>query len=159
VCFFLAVAASAAAQSAVDATHKEMIVTTKATGTFEVKINPIGAYNDAADALLGRMSLDKQFHGELEGTGKGEMLTAGSPVEGSAGYVAVERITGTLHGRRGTFALIHRGIMTRGTPELIITVVPDSGTGELVGLTGTMMINIADGKHSYDFEYALPKSL
>lgn len=123
----------------------------RATGTFEVKITP----QDTGDATLGRMSIDKQIHGDLEGTSKGEMLTAMTSVQGSAGYVAVERVTGKLAGRSGTFILQHSGTMTRGTPHLAISVVPDSGTGELAGLTGTMTIDIADGKHSYVFEYTL----
>lgn len=130
-------------------------MTTRASGTFEVKLNPLAAYNDAEASNLGRMSLDKQFHGDLEGTSKGEMLTAGTGVKGSAGYVAIERVSGTLHGRKGTFVLQHSGTMTRGAPRLIITVVPDSGTDQLVGLAGTLVINIADGKHSYDFEYTV----
>jgi hypothetical protein len=104
------------------------------------------------------MALDKQFHGDLEGTSKGQMLSTMGDVKGSAGYVAMERVRGTLHGRTGTFALQHGGTMTRGAPSLTITVVPDSGTGELVGLTGTMEIHIVEGKHSYDFSYALPAS-
>jgi hypothetical protein len=101
------------------------------------------------------MSLDKQFRGDLEATGHGEMLAVRTDTEGSAGYVALERIAGTLDGRNGTFALQHSGTMTRGVPQLLITVVPDSGTGELAGIAGRMNINIADGKHSYDFEYTL----
>jgi hypothetical protein len=104
------------------------------------------------------MSIDKQFHGDLEGTSKGQMLTAGTAVEGSAGYVAIERVSGMLHGRRGTFVLQHSGTMTRGAPQLSVTVVPDSATGELVGLAGKMTITISDGKHSYDFEYTLTKT-
>lgn len=125
-------------------------MTTRASGTFEVKLTP-----QATDDKLGRMSIDKQFHGDLEATSKGEMLTAGTDVQGSAGYVAIERVSGTLQGRNGTFVLQHSGTMTRGAPQLTITVVPDSGTGQLVGLAGKMVINIADGKHSYDFEYTL----
>ncbi len=105
---------------------------------------------------LGQMSLDKQYHGDLEGASKGQMLTAGTDVKGSAGYVAMERFTGTLNGRKGSFVLQHTGTMNRGALQLSVTVVPDSGTGELVGLTGKMAIIIADGKHSYDFEYTLP---
>jgi hypothetical protein len=130
----------------------------RATGPFDVKLSPQTAYNTDATALLGRMSIDKQFHGELEATSKGEMLTAGSSIQGSAGYVAVERVTGTLKGKRGSFALQHMGTMTRGTPSLTISVVPDSGTGELEGLKGTMSIDISNGKHSYVLEYTLPKS-
>jgi len=127
----------------------------RANGSFEVKLNPLAPYETAEGAALGRMSIDKQFHGDLEGTSRGEMLTAGTSTKGSAGYVAIERVSGALHGRTGTFVLQHNGVMTRGTPQLSITVVPDSGTGQLVGLAGTMAINIADGKHSYDFEYTL----
>lgn len=123
----------------------------RASGTFEVKMAPLTTGDDTP----GRMSLDKQFHGALEATGKGEMLTAMTAVQGSAGYVAIERVTGKLDGRNGTFVLQHSGIMNRGEPSLTITVVPDSGTGELAGLAGKMTINIADGKHSYDFEYTL----
>lgn len=122
-----------------------------AGGTFEVKLTPQST--DAAP--LGRMSIDKQFSGDLEGTSKGEMLTAGSPVKGSAGYVAIELVTGSLHGKRGTFALQHTGVMTRGVGQLTITVVPDSGTDELQGLAGTMVIDRSDGKHAYDFDYRL----
>lgn len=126
----------------------------RASGTFEVKMTPL----TTGDDVPGRMSLDKQFHGPLEATGKGEMLTAMTSVQGSAGYVAVERVTGKLDGRSGSFVLQHSGIMNRGEPSLTITVVPDSGTGELAGIAGTMKINIADGKHSYDFEYTLGES-
>jgi len=104
------------------------------------------------------MTIDKQIHGDLEATSKGQMLTAGTSVKGSAGYVAIERVSGTLHGRTGTFILQHTGTMTRGALQLSITVVPDSGTGQLTGLNGKMDIQIADGKHSYDFAYALPDS-
>jgi hypothetical protein len=129
-------------------------VTTRATGTFDVKLTP-QASDPALGTSLGRMSIDKQFHGDLEGTSKGEMLTGGTDVKGSAGYVAIERVAGTLHGKSGSFILQHSGTLTRGAPQLTITVVPDSGTGELAGLAGTMMIIIADGKHSYELEYTL----
>jgi hypothetical protein len=125
-----------------------------ASGTFEVKLTP-QASEDASDPALARMTLDKQFHGDLEGTSKGQMLSAGTGVQGSAGYVAIERVTGTLHGRSGSFVLQHNGLMDRGKPSLSIIVVPDSGTGDLAGLTGRMSIDIADGKHSYEFEYTL----
>ncbi len=131
-------------------------MSTHASGTFEVKLNPQAPDETNGDPTLGRMTIDKQFHGDLEGTSKGQMLTAGTEVKGSAGYVAMERVTGTLHGRSGGFALQHSGTMTRGVPQLSIAVVPDSGTGQLVGLTGTLTINIVDGKHSYAFEYTLP---
>jgi uncharacterized protein DUF3224 len=132
--------------------QKEAVVATRARGTFDVKLGPELTENSTGGAL-GRMSLDKQFHGDLEGTSKGQMLTASTSVKDSAGYVAIERVTGTLHGRSGTFALQHSGTMTRGAPQLTITVVPDSGTGQLVGLAGKMIIRIEDGKHFYDFEY------
>jgi hypothetical protein len=133
--------------------QKEAVMT-RASGTFEVKVSP-QATDDKGDPLLGRMSLDKQFHGDLEAISKGEMLSAATNVKGSAGYVAIERVSGTLQGRKGSFVLQHSGTMTRGVPQLTITVVPDSGTGQLTGLTGKMNINIVDGKHFYDFEYAL----
>ena len=128
-------------------------MTTQARGTFEVKLNPLSAHH--ADAKLGRMSIDKQFHGDLEGTSQGEMLSAMTDVKGSAGYVAIERVSATLNGRRGTFMLQHNATMNRGEPFLNIIVVPDSGSGELAGLSGSMQIVIADGRHSYEFDYAL----
>lgn len=131
-------------------------MSTHASGTFEVKMTPQPAQDGVGDPAIGRMALDKQFHGDLEATGKGQMLAAGTDVAGSAGYVAMERVSGTLHGRRGTFALQHSGTMTRGAPQLSITVVPDSGTGELAGIAGSLAITIADGQHSYDFAYTLP---
>jgi uncharacterized protein DUF3224 len=134
---------------------KENLVTKHASGTFEVKLNAQAQDEKVGDPTVGRMSIDKQFHGDLEGTSKGQMLVTGTEVHGSAGYVAMERVTGTLHGRKGTFALQHSGTMTRGTPQLSVTVVPDSGTGELVGLAGKMKINIVDGKHLWDFEYVV----
>ena len=127
-------------------------MTKKAAGPFDVKLTP----QPAEDASLGRMAIDKQYHGDLDGTGKGTMLTAGTRVNGSAGYVAIERVTATLHGRRGSFVLQHSGTMTRGAPLLTITVVPDSGTDQLTGLAGTMSIEITGGKHSYVFEYTFP---
>jgi hypothetical protein len=133
-------------------------VTKHASGTFEVKMTPQAPEDNVGDPTVGRMSLDKQFHGDLEGGSKGQMLAAGTDVKDSAGYVAMERVKGTLHGHKGTFALQHSGTMTRGTPHLSITVAPDSGTGELVGLAGKMTINIVDGKHFYEFEYTLAQS-
>jgi hypothetical protein len=130
-------------------------MTTHASGTFEVKLTPLALDDKAADATLARMSIDKHFHGDLEAAGKGEMLSAGTAVKGSAGYVAIERVIGALHGRTGTFVLQHTGTMTRGAPQLSVGVVPDSGTGQLAGLAGKMTIQIADGKHSYNFEYTI----
>ena len=127
-----------------------------ATGAFEVKLNPLPVYDGADGSPLGHLSIDKQFRGELDATSKGEMLSAGTSVKGSAGYVAMERVTGTLHGRRGSFVLQHSGTMTRGSAQLTVSVVPDSGTEQLVGLAGTMVIIIAaDGNHSYEFSYSL----
>ena len=128
----------------------------RATGTFDVKLAPLTAYNTSEEASAGRMSLDKQFHGDLSATSKGEMLTAGTATKGSAGYVAIERVSGTLHGRTGGFSLQHSGTMTRGVPQLTISVVPDSGTGQLSGIAGQMNIIIAAGKHTYEFDYTLP---
>jgi len=133
-------------------------MTHHASGPFEVKLTPQETGDKAEGGALGRMSIDKQFHGDLEATSKGEMLSAGTSVKGSAGYVAIERVTGTLQGRSGTFVLQHSGTMTRGVPQLTITVVPDSGTGQLVGLAGRMEIKIADGKHSYELEYTLAEA-
>ena len=127
-----------------------------ASGTFDVKLTP--QTTDGQDAALGRMSIDKQFHGDIEGTSKGEMLTGMTSVKGSAGYVAMEKVSGTLQGRHGTFILQHSATMDRGAPQLSVTVVPDSGTEELVGLSGKLTIKIADGKHSYEFEYALAEA-
>ncbi len=128
---------------------------TRASGTFEVKISPQAPDENSENSTVGRMLLDKKFHGDLEGTSKGQMLAVMTGVEGSAGYVAMEQVTGTLNGRNGTFALQHTGTVTRGTPQLSVTVVPDSGTDQLVGLAGNMQIIIADGKHSYEFDYTV----
>jgi len=130
-------------------------VKTHASGTFDVKLSPLTTSDTTEGSPLARMSIDKQLHGDLDATSKGEMLAAGTAVKGSAGYVAIERVTGTLHGRTGSFVLQHSATMTRNTPELSITVVPDSGTGELVGLAGKMMITITNGNHFYEFEYTL----
>ena len=125
-----------------------------ATGPFDVKLNLLEPYNKA-DPGFGRRSIDKQFRGDLDATSQGEMLSVGS-ANGSGGYVAIERVSGTLHGRKGSFALQHNATMTRGEPYLNIIVVPGSGTGELEGLSGTMQIQIAPGgAHSYVFEYGL----
>jgi hypothetical protein len=125
-----------------------------AAGSFDVKVT--SQDDQSEDPLLGRMALDKRYHGDLEATGKGQMLTAGTSVKGSGAYVAIEKVSGTLRGRAGTFVLLHTGTMTQGQPQMTVAVVPDSGTGQLAGIVGTMTIKIADGKHSYDFEYTLP---
>lgn len=124
-----------------------------ARGTFDVKLAPL---ESSAGKDLGRMSIDKTFHGELDASSKGEMLAAMTAVHGSAGYVAIEKVTGKLAGRDGTFVLQHMGTMTRGEGKLTVTVVPDSGTGQLTGLAGSMSIEIIHGKHLYHFEYSLP---
>lgn len=129
----------------------------KAKGTFEVKIAPLPHYNTSEDAKLARMSIDKQFQGDLVGTSQGEMLSAGTAIKGSAGYVAIERVIGKLNGRSGSFALQHNATMTRGAPYLNIVVVPDSGTEGLAGLRGTMHTVIDKGNHSYEFEYDFPE--
>lgn len=124
-------------------------------GPFDVKV--VKQDDPNTDSSMGRFTLDKQYHGDLEGTGKGQMLTASTEVKGSGAYVAIERVTGTLKGREGSFALQHTGTMTQNVPTLIINIVPDSGTGQLKGIAGKMTITItAEGKHTYDVEYTLP---
>lgn len=130
-------------------------MSTKIRGPFDVKITPQPPVEPEGRWAPGRMVIDKQFHGALEGTSEGVMLAVRTEEEGSAGYVAIERVTGTLDGREGTFALQHSGIMDRGAKRLVIDVIPGSGTGALQGLCGTMDIIITDGKHEYDFEYSL----
>ncbi|NTX25690.1 DUF3224 domain-containing protein [Burkholderia pyrrocinia] len=130
----------------------------QANGPFEVKLNPESLSSVAENTGLGRMSLDKQFHGDLEAVSHGEMLAFRTSVQGSAGYVAMETVQGTLGGREGSFVLQHSSTMTRGQPKQSITVVPDSGTGELQGLSGSMIINIDNGQHSYTFDYELPEA-
>jgi len=124
------------------------------TGTFDVKMSPQS--DDGGAAAIARMVLDKQFHGALDAHSDGQMLAYSTETPGSAGYVAIEKVTGTLEGRNGSFALQHSGIMNRGQPQLSLQVIPDSGSGELSGLSGTMNIRIEDGQHYYDFGYSLP---
>ena len=132
---------------------------TTARGTFDVKITPQSSDLAPEGPNRGRLSIDKQYHGDLDGLAKGEMITAaGIAVKESAAYSAVERFTGSLHGKQGGFALQHTGIMDRGKPSLTITVVPDSGTGELVGLTGKLDIIIEGKQHSYVLDYEIKKS-
>ncbi|WP_248807318.1 DUF3224 domain-containing protein [Pseudomonas sp. MWU13-2100] len=128
---------------------------TQANGSFDIKLNPEPLSDIAVGTGLGRMSLDKEFHGDLVATSQGEMLSFRSAVQGSAGYVAMETVTGTLHGRQGSFVLQHSSTMTRGVPEQSISVVPDSATGDLVGLAGRLVITIVEGQHSYQFDYSL----
>jgi hypothetical protein len=128
----------------------------KLSGKFEVKLQPLKAYAEGVDGVtLGRMSIEKTFSGELSAASKGEMLTATTSVEGSAGYVAIEQVTGTLSGRSGSFILQHFGTMSQGDNFLLLEVVPDSGTGDLAGISGKMAIRTEDGQHFYDFDYEL----
>ena len=131
-------------------------MTERATGTFEVSMKPLSAPGEPVGTAVGRMSLDKRFAGDLVAVGQGEMLTAMTPTQGSAGYVAIERVTGRLHGRQGSFVLQHSGTMDRGAQRLSITVVPDSGTEALAGINGSLRINVDNGAHSYELEYTLP---
>ena len=136
----------------------EQLVPIHVRGTFEVQITPLPADEYADAATMGRMRIDKQFSGEMTGTGKGQMITGMGTVKGSAAYSAIERVSGTLNGRSGTFMLQHTGIMHDGAQELTITVVPTSGTGELTGIAGTFALTV-DGKvHRYDLAYTLPES-
>lgn len=128
----------------------------KARGTFEVKLNPIDSYAQGKHGVnLGRMSIDKTFKGDLQAQSQGEMLSAMTATQGSAGYVAIEQVEGALAGKTGSFVLQHFGAMDKGSDRLVLEVVADSGTGELIGLTGSMKINIEAGQHYYDFEYQL----
>ena len=140
------------------ASTREEVVMSRANGTFEVKLAPQPADGYADGTTMGRMTLDKQFRGDLEGTSKGQMLTAITSVKGSAGYVALELVSGTIAGRSGSFIFQHSGTMSRGGQTLALTVVPDSGTDGLTGISGTMVIIIANGAHSYEFDYALPRA-
>lgn len=134
---------------------KEPRVTMHARGTFIVELKPQPEEGGAEAEMLGRMTIAKQFSGDLEASSRGQMLSALTSTSGSAGYVAIERVTGTLDGRSGSFVLQHSGTMTRGAPSLTVTVVPDSATGELSGLAGAMTIEITGGKHLYDLAYSL----
>ena len=127
-----------------------------ARGEFTVKLQPLAMEGQPEGSRLARMSIDKTITGDLVATTAGQMLSAMTGVKGSAGYVALERVSGVLHGRRGSFVLQHSGTMNQGTPSLSVTVVPDSGTGELAGLSGQFNITIAGGRHSYEFSYTLP---
>ena len=130
-------------------------MTDHARGTFDVTLTPQATDDDGSGVPLGRLAIDKRFHGPLDATGSVEMIAAGTATKGSAGYVAIEHVTGSLDGRAGSFVLQHTGVMDRGAPSLLVRVVPDSGTGELRGLAGTMAIDITDGQHFYRFDYTL----
>jgi hypothetical protein len=127
-----------------------------AKGSFTVEMKPQGDPITTDGVSTGRMSLNKRFEGDLVAVGQGEMLTALTPVKGSAGYVAIERVTGTLQGRAGSFVFQHSGTMNQGAQQLSIRVVPGSGTGGLVGIDGVFELSIIEGKHLYEFEYTLP---
>jgi hypothetical protein len=131
-------------------------VSKQAAGTFEIQVTPQPPYDTGPGATLGRMTIAKQFHGDIEATSTVEMLSAMSEVKGSAGYVAIERLRGSVHGRAGGFVMQHSGTMTRGAPTLAVSVVPDSGSGDLAGISGSMSIDIVDGKHFFRFDYSLP---
>lgn len=129
----------------------------RATGPFDVTIKPGASPEREGRTEIGRMSLDKQYYGDLAATGKGEMLTAVTDTKGSAAYVAIERVTGTLNGRTGSFVIQHAGTMSSGSESLAISIVPDSGTEELSGIRGEMLIRIPDGKHIYELTYTFPQ--
>jgi hypothetical protein len=135
---------------------EEAVMNHVARGEFVVKLLPLAVEGQPVGSKLGRMSINKEITGDLIASSTGQMLSAGTEVKGSAGYVAIERVEGTLHARAGAFVLQHTGSMGQGAPSLSITVVPDSGSGDLVGLVGDMKIAIADGKHRYVFDYTLP---
>jgi hypothetical protein len=131
----------------------------RATGTFEVKVEPIPAESKGDRPSFPRFTLDKQYRGDLEGTSQGEMMTASGTMEGSAAAVAIEHFNGSLNGRKGSFALVHSATMRRGGEySMIIRVVPDSGTEQLAGLTGTLEIVIEGNVHHYNFDFSLPES-
>jgi len=132
-------------------------MTMLARGSFAVNIIPQPPEDKTEGLTLGRMLIEKKFQGDLEAAGNGQMLTGMTEVKGSGAYVAIERVTGTLHGRSGSFILHHLGIMERGAPRLSVSVVPDSGTRDLAGIAGTMTIIIAEGKHFYELAYTLPE--
>ena len=161
ICLCLGLTASGPAQNqpaAQSATAKEKVVAGHASGTFDVKLTP-QTDEGGADAGLGRMSIDKQFHGDIGGSEQGIYARFGrNDRQRFWGYVAMERVTGKLKGRTGCFVLQHNGTMTRGAPQLSVTVVPDSGTDQLTGIAGTLTIQIDAGKHSYEFEYTLPEA-
>jgi hypothetical protein len=150
LCLLLLVVAAAADE-------KGSVMSDHATGTFEVKMAPETVTGKTPAPGMSQMSIDKTFHGELEGSSIGSMISAGDPKAGEAGYVALELVTGTLKGRAGSFALMHHATMSGGSRAMEVTVVPGSGEGALKGLAGTFMIRIENGKHFYDFDYTLPK--
>jgi len=151
----IALAALVLAAALANQSNKGTAVSATAKGSFDVKATPQPAA-EGDDPSYSRMSFDKQFHGDLEGTGKVQMLAAGTSVKNSGAYVALEKVSATCSGRKGTFILQHSATMNRGAPSLFIAVVPDSGTDQLAGISGKFSIDIKDGKHFYSFEYTLP---
>jgi hypothetical protein len=156
VVLLLATGAAHAQPTSPQTARKAAAMQQVATGEFVVKLQPLPVEGQAEGSAVGRMSIDKTITGDLTATTRGQMLSAMGTVKGSAGYVAIEQVEGTLKGRKGSFVLQHTGTMDRGTPSLSVTVVPDSGTAELTGLAGNFQIAIAGGKHSYTFTYTLP---
>jgi hypothetical protein len=156
LCLALGVTAALGQSTAQAQAQKGAAMMKHASGEFDVKIVP-QKDEGIGDPTIGRMSVDKVYRGDLEGIGLAQMLAGmAADVKDSGAYVAIERVRGTLHGRKGSFAVHHRGVMTRGAQDLVITVIPDTGTEELKGITGTMTIDIRDGKHFYGFDYTLP---
>jgi hypothetical protein len=151
-CVTAVMAGSAVAAAPPSSTKVKAVAEMQAAGTFDPKLTP----TSAADAPVGAMSIAKTFKGDLDGTSVGQMLAMGNPAAGSAGYVAMERVTGTLGGRQGSFALQHSGTMDKGAQSLSVTVVPGTGTDGLAGLSGTMDIRIEGGQHFYILRYSLP---
>ncbi|MBI9043636.1 MAG: DUF3224 domain-containing protein [Anaerolineaceae bacterium] len=128
----------------------------KITGKFDVQLEPLESYAQGEDGMqLGRMAIDKTFHGELSAISKGEMLSVQTTVKGSAGYVAIEQVSGILSGKKGSFVLQHFATIMTGEKRMILEVVPDSGSGQLEGLSGKMLIIIKEGEHNYEFNYQL----
>lgn len=149
-------AAQAQTPTAAPSAGKGTTVSKHAKGTFDVKVTPI-TLNDPMDTGgFGRLALDKKFHGDLSGSSLGQMVASGDPSSGSGGYVALEKVTGTLNGKTGTFVLMHNGTMTPQAMEMRISVVPNSGTGELTGIDGTFRIIIEGKQHFWEFDYTLP---
>jgi hypothetical protein len=158
-CLGLALQAAHPQAPASKTAREDSVLARHAKGTFDVTTTAQAPDEVTGGPAIGRYALDKQFHGDLEAASKGQMLAAGDPAKGAAGYVAMEHVTGTLHGKRGEFAFQHNGTMDHSGLHLTVTVVPGSGTGELAGITGSMTIIIAAGKHSYDFDYTLPAAM
>jgi hypothetical protein len=153
---------AAQAQNGMATTDRRARVTMHARGTFVVKISPAEASVLGQEAGMGRMTIDKTFSGDIDGTSKGEMLTGGTEATGAMAYVALERVSGTLNGHRGSFLLMHNASMLKSDPAsgvMQVTVVPQSGTDELAGLSGKLTITIEAGKHSYNLEYELPSAV